>query len=403
MSRDDVLIVGAGPAGAVAAVVLARAGARVRLIDRSKFPRHKLCGDTINPGTLAILGRLGLRTALERDALPLNGMLVSGPRGVSVEGRYPDGLQGFSISRSAMDHALIGEALRAGATFDDDVVVREALIDDASGLPTVAGVTALVHGALRRWRAPVVIAADGRRSTLASSLGLLAPAAAPRRWAIGAYFEDPSSSTLGEMHIRKGRYIGVAPLPGGAANVCVVKPSSAGDLAWADPETLLRRELADEPMLRERFAGGRIVRPPIVLGPLAADATGRAMDGLLVAGDAAGFIDPMTGDGLRFAVRGGELAAAAALEALAQGWQGVHARLLTERRREFSVKWRFNRALRASVERPALVDAASAGAHFLPGVVRRMIAYAGDCGLARSESRSHEPSAVTHHQIHTER
>jgi flavin-dependent dehydrogenase len=397
---DDVLIVGAGPAGAVAAVVLARAGARVRLVDRSKFPRHKLCGDTLNPGTLAVLGRLGLRPLLEPDALRLEGMIVSGPRGVAVEGRYGRGLHGLSLSRSLMDQMLVGEAVRAGAQFEPGIAVRDALIDDKRGVPTVAGVTAVARGVLCRWRAPVVIAADGRRSTLASTLGLLMQTVSPRRWAVGAYFEDAARSTLGEMHVRKGRYIGVAPLPGGVSNVCVVKPAGASDSDWSDPEALLRRELDQEPMLRDRFAGARVVRPPMVLGPLASDITGGMIDGLLLAGDAAGFIDPMTGDGLRFAVRGGELAAAAALEALAQGWNGLHARLAAERRREFSAKWRFNRALRAGVERPAIVEAAAAGAQLLPGLVRRMITYAGDCGVARSQSRSHQPSAVGHHHIH---
>src|SRR5262245_29782756 len=220
---DDVLIVGAGPAGAVAAVVLARAGARVRLIDRSGFPRHKLCGDTLNPGTLAMLSRLGLRAPLEKDFLRLDGMVVSLPHGVVVEGRYPDGVHGFAVSRSVMDSALVNEAIRAGVSFEPDVVVREALIDESHDVPTVVGVTATVKGGVRQWRAPVVIAADGRRSVLASSLGLVSQPAAPRRWAIGAYFEAPVASALGEMHIRRGRYIGVAPLPGDVLNVCVVK------------------------------------------------------------------------------------------------------------------------------------------------------------------------------------
>ena len=66
----DVLIVGAGPAGAVAATVLARAGARVRIVDRATFPRDKLCGDTVNPGTLALLRRLGLAAAIDARGLP---------------------------------------------------------------------------------------------------------------------------------------------------------------------------------------------------------------------------------------------------------------------------------------------------------------------------------------------
>ena len=87
----------------------------------------------------------------------------------------------------------------------------------------------------------------------------------------------------------------------------------------------------------------------------------------------------MTGDGLRFAVRGGELAALAALQALEHGWTGVHARLAAERRRAFGGKWRFNRALRALVASPRAVDAAAIRRAVAPGVLRAVIARAGDC------------------------
>src|SRR5436309_12523268 len=92
----DVLIVGAGPAGAVAATVLARSGARVRLIDRARFPRDKLCGDTVNPGTLAMLRRLGMADQLETGGFPIDGMIVTGEDGVAVQSPYPDGLQGLA-------------------------------------------------------------------------------------------------------------------------------------------------------------------------------------------------------------------------------------------------------------------------------------------------------------------
>jgi flavin-dependent dehydrogenase len=228
-----------------------------------------------------------------------------------------------------------------------------------------------------------VIAADGRRSALAFGLRLARHPSRPKRWAIGAYFEDPGGSTFGEMHIRRGRYIGVAPLGRGISNVCLVLPWSGGDCDFRDPPALLRQAIAAEPILRERFAGRAPVRAPIMLGPLAVDRSETDVDGLILAGDAAGFIDPMTGDGLRFAVRGGELAAAAALEALERGWSGVHARLRIARQREFGPKWRFNRALRGLVSSPAAVTGAAVAARFTPGVVRRLIGRAGDCNLAR--------------------
>ena len=385
----DVLIVGAGPAGTVAATVLARKGVHVRLVDRARFPRDKLCGDTINPGTLALLRRLELAGSLERRGLAIDGMIVTGADRVSVQSRYPDGLQGRSLLRRELDWSLLQQATAAGAEFEPCTAVRHPVIDGTDG-GRVSGVVGDRCGTVR---ARVVIAADGRHSTLAFALGLARHPRRPRRWAVGGYFENVTGvSTFGEMHVRRGGYIGVAPIPGGLVNVCVVKSldagrESAGDgqsdaSMFRDPEGLLRREVACDWMLRERFAAARLVMPPVVLGPLAVDVRHHAVEGLLQAGDAAGFIDPITGDGLRFAVQGGELAAHAALEALDRGWTGVHTRLAAARRREFSTKWRFNRMLRALVSSPAALGAGEAVAAVAPSALRAIVRRAGDCNLA---------------------
>ena len=181
------------------------------------------------------------------------------------------------------------------------------------------------------------------------------------------------------MHVRRNWYLGIAEVPGGVTNVCLVKPSQPADANLRDPAALLIRTLGSDPMLRERAADARLVAGPVVLGPLAVDATHLTFDGLLTAGDAAGFVDPMTGDGLRFAIRGAELAAASALESLEHGWSGVHARLAERRRREFAAKQRFNRAVRALVSVPRGVCAAAVGARFAPAVLRAVIVRAGDC------------------------
>ncbi len=378
----DVLIVGAGPAGAVAATVLARAGTRVLLVDRATFPREKLCGDTINPGTLALLRRLGLADAIERRGRRVDGMRLTGEWGVALEGRYPHGLYGRALRRSELDSMLLERALRAGAEFEEGVPVRGTIVREVSGRRSVEGVETGASGRTRTIRARVTVAADGRRSTLAFGLRLARHPIRPRRWAIGAYFEaERNSSLVGEMHIRRGRYIGVATIAGGLTNVCLVKPAAGGDCEFRDPEALLLREMAEEPILRDRFAGRRPVGPPVMLGPLAVDHGREELDGLIFAGDAAGFIDPMTGDGLRFAVGGGELAASAALEALQHGWSGVHERLSANERRLFAGKRRFNRAVRALVASPLALRAATLGARLAPSLVRPLIAYAGDCDL----------------------
>ena len=388
----DVLIVGAGPAGSVAGAILARAGARVRIVDRATFPRDKLCGDTVNPGTLARLRALDLDAGIEERSLRVDGMRVTGERGVAIEGRYPGGVSGRAITRRDLDWLLLEQAIAAGCQFEPGVAVRRPIVAEQGARRSVSGAVAGVDGHESPMAARVTIAADGRHSTIAFGLGLGFHPSRPRRWAIGAYFENfmPTATRcasdahqapirLGEMHVRRGHYIGIAPVPGGLTNVCLVKPSGAGDASLADPAALLTAALARDPQLRDRAAGARLIGSPVVLGPLAVEVRDAAVDGLLLAGDAAGFIDPMTGDGLRFATHGAELAAAAARQALEHGWSGVHARLTTERHRAFGGKWRFNRALRGLVASPLSLDAAAIGARLAPTVLRAVIARAGDC------------------------
>ena len=122
----DVLIAGAGPAGTIAATILARAGTRVMVVDRARFPRDKLCGDTLNPGALAVLQRLGLADRVEQRGLRLDGMILTGERGVRVQGVYsvyPDRRYGRAIVRRELDAALLSSAIEAGARFDEGVMV----------------------------------------------------------------------------------------------------------------------------------------------------------------------------------------------------------------------------------------------------------------------------------------
>jgi len=382
----DVLIAGAGPAGSIAAIRLARAGARVLLVDRARFPRDKLCGDTLNPGTIALLERLRLTAGLAAAARPVDGMIVTGERGVRVRAEYGAGAKGLAMLRRDLDAALAGEAVSAGVRFEDGVVVRGPLMESAGRGARVRGVIlAGRDGKDLRVPAPLVIAADGRRSRLALPLGLSRHPPHPRRWAIGAYFDGVAGLTsFGEMHVRRGRYLGIAAVPSGAANVCLVVPAPASaargsrDGGFDDPSGLLQRAIADDPALRERFADARMTTAPVVLGPLAVDARAAGAPGLLLAGDAAGFIDPMTGDGLRFAVRGAELAAEAALASLAGANAHPHVTLARARRREFSAKWRFNRTLRRLVDRGTTVEIAGLVAASAPWLLRRTIAFAGD-------------------------
>jgi flavin-dependent dehydrogenase len=226
----------------------------------------------------------------------------------------------------------------------------------------------------------VVIAADGRGSRLASTLKLARFAVRPRRWAFGAYYGGVEGVTSrGEMHIRSDGYMGVAPLPGGVTNICVVR--AAGGL-HAAPGQIIADAIAADPLLRRRCDAASRVTDVMVLGPLAVESRGAGCPGLLLAGDAAGFVDPMTGDGMRFALRGGELAADAALRELDTGVPSFET-LTAVRAREFAGKWRVNRALRSLVGSPRALEAAAVIARHWAAPVEYLIGVAGDVALAR--------------------
>ena len=412
----DVLIVGAGPAGTVAARQLASAGVRVRLVDRATFPRHKLCGDTLNPGSMAMLSRLDATVArrVRARGLATTGITVTGPGGAQVAADYPDGLCGAAVSRHEFDQWLLESAVGSGVRFDPGVVVRAPVLVESgfsrispvesgfsrmspvesgfsrispvesgfSRTSRVGGVKAICGRREYELSARVVIAADGRGSRLGGALGISRFARSPRRWAHGAYFAGVDGLTSrGEMHIRADGYVGIAPLPGGLANVCVVK-ARTHLVAGESPEKLILRSIAADAALASRFTRARRTTDVAVLGPLAVESSAAGCPGLLLAGDAGGFVDPMTGDGLRFAIRGGELAAQAALVELDSGVPAFE-RLHLWRRQEFSAKWRINRVLRALVGSPFPLSVAAGVSKAWSSPVERLVGIAGDVELAR--------------------
>ena len=226
-------------------------------------------------------------------------------------------------------------------------------------------------------RARMVIAADGRRSAIAIGRGLSRQPQRPRRWAIGAYFSDVSGMTIARRDARAARALHRRRAGARRPDECVPVSCSAAMRRrdsvppLAQPAEALNRMLQADPELAPRFADARAVAPPVMLGPMAVDTTAAGEPGLLLAGDAAGFIDPMTGDGLRFALLGAELAAAVV--------HGSVRRNAVDRSRAssswriaagapFRSKWRFNRALRSLVSSPASVTAAAATARVLPSM-----------------------------------
>lgn len=305
----DVLVVGAGPAGSAAAMLLAAGGARVRVIDRARFPRDKPCGDYCNPGAVGLLCDLGaLPAVLDAGASEISAMRVYAQDGSRFEAPFPVGY-GLLIPRLRLDAALLDRASRAGAVITEGVAAESVRIyPDAVEVRTVSGPPL---------RARLLIGADGMHSVIARRLGRLRlPTQA--RYTVGAYFSGLHRAIPGgELHLGAGLYGGVAHFGGGIANICLALPRRL----WGreGPQQAFDDALRSLPALAEAMATARRESAFRCSGPVGFAARDTAADRVLLVGDAGGQIEPMTGQGIFLALHSASLAAAVAAEALRTG------------------------------------------------------------------------------------
>jgi flavin-dependent dehydrogenase len=330
----DVVVVGAGPAGALAAQQLAQQGTAVLLVDQAAFPRWKVCGCCLNGRALAVLEAAGLGDIpLQCKAIPLNAIQLSaGKCGV----RLPLA-GGVSLSREAFDTALVRAAVRAGAAF---------LPQTRGALPPSGLATAAEYRPVELHQGPVsaqvlarcLLAADGLGGKLLVRAGIgQTPASSGARIGAGAvapgapdfyergtvYMSCGSEGYLGSVRLEDGRLDLAAALdrsavrtPGGPAAVAARLLEEAG---WPAVVGLQQLSWRGTPALTRQ-------------------ASRRAAERLFVVGDAAGYVEPFTGEGMAWALASGlavaPLAARAArtwYPALAQTWDDIHCRIVTRR------------------------------------------------------------------------
>lgn len=321
--RVEVAIVGGGPAGAALAARLAAAGREVVVLERAPRWRWRASGVFASPAAMAALRRSGLDESFLRTlARPIPAMRVETSAGASFRLTYGAELGGppaVGFDRSGLDPALLDLARSNGAD------VRAGVTVTAADLPTGTLTVRPQDGVKSRVRASVVVGADGLRSTVARAAGVARPVWLGARVGLTYHLEDPHGGTARDARMRVIRdgYVGVAPVPGDRVNVGIVLGASWHSALARDGAEAVTCSIVERiPVTGDDPAGWRFGRRSDTIAgasPLghrvtrrAGFANDRGVAWLLV-GDAAGFLDPFTGEGLHRALVSAELAARAIL------------------------------------------------------------------------------------------
>jgi geranylgeranyl reductase family protein len=322
----DVVVVGAGPAGSTTALHLARAGLRVLLLEKSDFPREKVCGDGLTPRAVRELSLAGV----DVDALDWNrnrGLRIHvGKRSYDLDwptlSDFPP--LGFTVRRSVFDQFLATAATEAGVTFLTGVNVAAPLIvkERVVGVTTKDG---------RTFFAPVVVAADGNASRLALAAGCERLESRPIGVAVRTYFQSPMadsdwiSSMLelwdgppGRSRLLHG-YGWSFPMGDGTCNVGLGLPD-AHRYRDVNLRDLLARWLAGAPPEWEFTEANQIEPVRSAALPMGINRQPLVKRGLIVVGDAAGLINPFIGEGISYAMESGRIAAEQIIDAQAAGF-----------------------------------------------------------------------------------
>jgi len=271
----DLLVAGGGPAGLVTALHAARAGLSVTVVERRRPPIDKACGEGMMPHTVAHLERLGVAP----HGMPLHGIsyLDGGGR---VDATFRTGL-GRGVRRTVLHSALLAAARKAGVR-----IVEGDVGDITQDESSVCG------GGLR---ARYLAAADGLHSPIRSALGLSRPCTDHRRWGIRRHVEIAPWSDHVEVHWA----------PGGEAYVTPVAENCVGIAVLSGIRGSFDQHLAEFPALADRI-GGHAHGSDRAAGPLRQRASSRTVGRVLLVGDAAGYVDALTGEGIGLAFGGAQ-------------------------------------------------------------------------------------------------
>jgi flavin-dependent dehydrogenase len=322
----DVIIIGAGPAGSAASTLLARAGIRALVLEKSQFPREKLCGEFITPECLSVFDRLGVRERMyDAGAKTIKQFMLFAPdgRGVSVPMKWiADGHNhAIGISRARMDLILLERAREAGVDVREGFHVSPRFQRE-NGLSFIEGKADGEN--VERFSAPIVIDASGRNGVFSNQIAQQTSSlGGSRLFGCKVHLRAVEGmKELGELYFYRDGYGGMSDVENGRTNLCFITTEATLREAKGDREKLLDLTMRSNPGARLRLRNAVIDGEWLGTGPITYGRR-RLIPGIISIGDAGAFIDPFTGSGILLALGSGELAAEVISQALSAGVNDV--------------------------------------------------------------------------------